>query len=98
MYGKTEKFRWGDCSGKELGESIRAERKALGKTQQWVAEQCSIRRATVCDLERGKNVEVETVFAVLKCLNKRLRIVSDRPALDEIEGIFDHEVEASNGK
>lgn len=72
---------FGYFSPKELGQAIRAERKALGRTQQWVATKCRIRTATVSAVENGKNVEFFTVMTVLTCLGKGLRIV-DRQALD----------------
>jgi transcriptional regulator with XRE-family HTH domain len=52
----------GYFSLKELGQAIRAERKAIGRTQQWVADQCRLRSAAVSDIENGKNVELFTVI------------------------------------
>jgi transcriptional regulator with XRE-family HTH domain len=81
----------GYFSAEELGNAIRAERKALGRTQHWVANQCHIRVATVSDLENGKNVTLFTVMTVLTALGKGLRIVDRHVALDQIEGMFNEE-------
>lgn len=81
----------GYFSPKELGQAIRSERKALGRTQQWVAEKCRIRAATVSDLENGKNVEFFTVMAVLSSLGKGLQIVDRHVDLDQLKGLFDEE-------
>jgi HTH-type transcriptional regulator / antitoxin HipB len=72
---------FGYFSPKELGQAIRAERKALGRTQQWVATKCRIRPATVSAIENGKNAELFTVMTILMALGKGLKIV-DRHALD----------------
>lgn len=81
----------GYFSAKELGKAIRAERKALGRTQQWVADQCQIRVATVSDVENGKNATVFTVMTVLNALGKGLKIVDRHIALDQIQGLFDED-------
>jgi len=81
----------GYFSPKELGFAIRAERKALGRTQQWVANQCRIRPATVSDIENGKNVELFTVMAVLNALGKGLQIVDRNIDLDRLKDLFDEE-------
>ena len=66
----------------ELGEAIRAERKALGYTQKWVADRCKIRAATVSAVENGQNVEVFTVMKILTTLGKGLQIVDRNISLD----------------
>lgn len=81
----------GYFSQKELGKAIRAERKALGRTQLWVAEKCRIRPATISDLENGKNVEFFTVMAVLSVLGKGLQIVDRQIDLDRLAGVFDED-------
>jgi transcriptional regulator with XRE-family HTH domain len=85
------KIHLGYFSPKELGNAIRAERKALGRTQQWVADKCHIRTATVSDIETGKNVELFTVLAVLNALGKGLQIVDRNIDLDRLEDIFGEE-------
>ena len=85
------KINLGYFSPKELGAAVRAERKALGRTQQWVAEQCNIRTATVSAIENGKNVELFTVMRMLTALGKGLQIVDRHVALDQIQGMFDEE-------
>ena len=81
----------GYFSPKELGQAIQAERKALGRTQQWVASQCGIRPATVSDIETGKNVEMFTVMMVLNALGKGLNIVDRHVELSQARGIFHEE-------
>ncbi len=82
---------FGYFSPKELGSAFRAERKALGRTQQWVAEQCQVRRQTIADIEAGKNVEVFTLMKALMVLGKGLQIVDRRIAFDQIGDLFDDE-------
>ena len=81
----------GYFSPKELGAAIRRERKALGRTQKWIAERCEIRVATVSDIENGKNVQFFTVMSVLKSLGKGLQIVDRHISLDQVQGMFDEE-------
>lgn len=78
------KIQLGYFSPKELGQAVRAERKALGRTQQWVADKCRIRPATVSAIENGKNVELFTVMQVLNVLGKGLYIVDRHIDLDLI--------------
>lgn len=62
----------------ELGELFRAERKALGKTLEDVAQQTGCRRQTIADIEAGKNVGLLTVFMALGALGKCVEIKSTR--------------------
>jgi DNA-binding XRE family transcriptional regulator len=62
----------------ELGEHFRAERKALGKTLEEVAQAVGCRRQTIADIEAGKNVGLLTVFMALGALGKCLEIKSTR--------------------
>lgn len=72
----------GYFSPKELGQAVRVERKALGHTQQWVADKCKIRTATVSAVENGQNVEIFTVMRILTALGKGLQIVDRHITLD----------------
>lgn len=85
----TDKSQLGYFSLKELGAAFRAERKALGHTQQWVADQCQMRRQTIADLENGKNIEVQTLMTALMVLGKGLQITDRRIAFDQIGSLFD---------
>jgi transcriptional regulator with XRE-family HTH domain len=76
------KIQLGYFSPKELGQAVRAERKALGRTQQWVADKCQIRMATVSAVENGQNVELFTVMRILTALGKGLQIVDRHITLD----------------
>jgi transcriptional regulator with XRE-family HTH domain len=87
------KIQLGYFSPKELGQAIRAERKALGRTQQWVAAKCQIRTATVSAVENGQNVELFTVMTILTALGKGLQIVDRHITLDllAVTGLFEDE-------
>lgn len=78
-------------SATELGAAFRANRLALRKTLQWVADQVGCRRQTVADLEAGKNVGVYTVFAALAALDKGLTIVDSRIELDRLKDLLDED-------
>jgi DNA-binding XRE family transcriptional regulator len=72
----------------ELGKAFRRERKAQGRTQQWVAEKAGVTRFTITQLESGQNVGLHHVLAALTALGKGLSIVSVRPDYDQIKEIF----------
>jgi HTH-type transcriptional regulator / antitoxin HipB len=72
----------------DFGEAFRRERKAAGRTQQWVADKAGIGRFTVNQLESGQNVGLHHVLAALTALGKGLSIVSARPDYDQIKEIF----------
>jgi DNA-binding XRE family transcriptional regulator len=91
MFAMTDNFRLGYFSAGELGAAFRAERKALGRTQQWVAEQCKFRRQTIADIENGENVELFTLMSALNALGKGLLITDRRIAFDQIGNLFDEE-------
>ena len=74
---------------REIGQAFRAERLALGKTQQAVATATGYRRQTIVDLEAGRNVSLQTLFAALSALGKGLRIVSASPDLDQLQTLLD---------
>jgi HTH-type transcriptional regulator/antitoxin HipB len=75
-------------SAKELGALIRAERKARGRTQEWVAERVGCRRQTIADLEAGRNVALSILMGALAALGKGLSIVDARVELEHLEEIF----------
>jgi transcriptional regulator with XRE-family HTH domain len=72
-----------------FGRSFKAERRALGKTQEEVAMAAGCRRQTIVDLEAGRNVSLHTVFAALAALGKGLRIADARPDLDQVHLLLD---------
>ena len=72
----------------ELGALIRAERKARGRSQEWVAERVGCRRQTLADLEAGRNVALNILMGALAALGKGVAIVDARVELDRIEEIF----------
>jgi DNA-binding XRE family transcriptional regulator len=71
-----------------LGEALRAERRARGRTQAWVAERVGCRRQTIADLEAGRNVETRILVGAVAALGKALAIVDARVDLERIEEIF----------
>ncbi|MCL2297729.1 MAG: helix-turn-helix domain-containing protein [Proteobacteria bacterium] len=75
----------------DLGRHIRETRKKLGKSQSWVAERAGCRRQTITDLENGKNTSLATLFAVLRAMGKRVAVVDARPALEELQMIYQDE-------
>jgi DNA-binding XRE family transcriptional regulator len=75
----------------DFGEQFRAERRALKRTQAWVAEHAGVRRETIVQLERGENVGLHTVMRALGTLGKGLLIVSDRPDYDQVKAMRDSE-------
>jgi DNA-binding XRE family transcriptional regulator len=91
MFAMTDKKSLGYFSLEELGRAFRAERRALGRTQQWVAEQCQMRRQTIADIENGKNVEVYTLMQALMVLGKGLLITDRHIAFDQIGDLFDED-------
>ena len=76
-------------STRDLGLAFKAERLALGKTQQAVAEATGYRRQTIVDLEAGRNVSLQTLCAALAALGKGLLIVDTRPDLDQLRSMLD---------
>ena len=74
---------------RELGRALRAERRALGLTQQALAESAGYRRQTIVDLEAGRNVSVQTLFAALSALGKGLRLMDARPDPDQLSSLLD---------
>jgi DNA-binding XRE family transcriptional regulator len=72
----------------ELGELYRAERKALGKTLEQVAQAVGCRRQTIADIEAGKNVGLLTVFMALGVLGRCLEIKSTRYELDSMPDLM----------
>lgn len=78
-------------SAKELGILVRAERKARGRTQGWVAERVGCRRQTLADLEAGRNVALNILMGALEALGKGVAIVDAHIELERLEEIFGDE-------
>lgn len=72
----------------DLGQAIRAERKALGKTQSMLAKAAQCRRQTILDMEAGKNVSLHTLMASLAALGKGLAIVDAHPDIDQMRSLL----------
>lgn len=78
----------GIFSAAGLGEAFRANRRALGQSQQEIADRVGCRRQTIADIEAGKNVRIYTLFAALSALGKGLDIVDARVDVDRLSEIF----------
>lgn len=74
---------------RSLGQAFKAERMALGLSQQAVAKSAGFRRQTIVDLEAGRNVSMHTLFAAVAALGKGLSIVDARLDLDRIHLLLD---------
>jgi HTH-type transcriptional regulator/antitoxin HipB len=72
----------------DLGALVRAERKARGRTQAWIAERTGYRRQTIADLEAGQNVELKVLLGTLAALGKGLAITDARVDVDRLQEIF----------
>lgn len=70
-----------------FGAMVRQERKALGMTQEDLADRLQVRRQTIADLENGKNVGSHILFAVLSHLGKLVQVTDARPDLDAIRSL-----------
>jgi len=75
-------------TAKELGERVRAERAARGRSQSWVAERVGVRRQTIADLEAGRNVALNVLMGAIAALGKGLAIVDARADLERLDEIF----------
>lgn len=88
MHGITN-MSIGIFSAADLGKAFRANRCALKKTQETIAQCVGCRRQTIADIEAGKNVEIYTLIAALSALGKGLEIVDARVDVDRISELFD---------
>jgi len=80
-------------TAKDLGERVRAEREARGRSQSWVAERVGVRRQTIADLEAGRNVALNVLLGTVAALGKGLAIVDARADLEHLEQIFGDEAD-----
>ena len=76
---------------KEFGDMFRAEREALGMTQQDVARAVGCRRQTIGDLEDGKNVGLRTVFMGLSAIRKSIAIKSSSLELEDAASFLEED-------
>jgi HTH-type transcriptional regulator/antitoxin HipB len=82
-------------TAKELGERVRAEREARGRSQSWVAERVGVRRQTIADLEAGRNVALNVLMGAVAALGKGLAIVDVRMDLEQLDEIFGDDADQS---
>lgn len=81
----------GAATPADFGSQFRAERRALKRTQGWIAENAGVRRETIVQLERGDNVGLHIIMRALGALGKGLLIVSDRPDYDQAKAMFNND-------
>lgn len=79
---------------KAMGESLRAERAALGLTQAKLAGAAGVPRQRISEIERGENVTALLLIRVLAAMGKGLRIVDVRPTASEIRSLFEEHQDA----
>lgn len=77
------------ASGSAFGDSFKANRRALGLTQQTLADRAKCRRQTIADVEAGKNVGLHTLLALLSAMDKAVIIVDKHLDLDRLAEAFD---------
>ena len=75
-------------TAKDLGALVRAERKARGRSQEWIAERVGCRRQTIADLEAGRNVALNVLVGALAALGKGLAVVDAHVDLEHLAEIF----------
>lgn len=78
----------------ELGQRVRAERKARGRTQSWLAQRVGCRRQTIAELEAGRNVATHVLMSALASLGKGLMIADARIDLDRLGETFGDDSES----
>jgi len=58
---------------RNLGDVIRAERLALGLSQEELAERCQLHRTYIGSVERGeRNISIQNVVRIANALNSRV--------------------------
>jgi HTH-type transcriptional regulator/antitoxin HipB len=74
---------------KQVGDTLRRRRRALGMTQKDLAEKANLRQATISAIEAGEAHTLRPVFDVLTALDLEL-VVRPRTkgSMDKIEDLF----------
>lgn len=72
----------------DLGNLLRAERKALGMTQSAMAKAAGLRRETIIRLEAGENVDMITFLKAVAAVNKAIRLVDKRHDYETVKELF----------
>jgi HTH-type transcriptional regulator / antitoxin HipB len=78
-------------NSRELGQRLRAERRARGRTQAWLSERVGCQRQTIAELEAGRNVATHILMGALAALGKGLIIADARIDLERIGDAFGDE-------
>lgn len=74
---------------KTFGEQIRKERKALHMRQGDIAAASGLDRKTIIALEKGENVSMNALFAVLAALGMGCKLEPMRPSIEHMKGVMD---------
>jgi DNA-binding XRE family transcriptional regulator len=73
---------------KEMGQAFKTERKAQKRSQEWVAKKAGVSRFTVTQLERGENIGLHHLMALLAVLSKGLVLSGQRPTFEQLSEIY----------
>lgn len=68
-----------DIAREKIGEFVKERRKERAMSQQQLADMASIRKATLIDLEAGRNVTLNTIIAVVACLRGEIQVIWKDP-------------------
>lgn len=77
----------------DLGSIVKAERKALRLSQADLAQRVQVSRQTIVDLEKGGNVSLHVLNAVMAGLGKALTVSNARPSMEEASRLFEEDDE-----
>ncbi|ARL04480.1 hypothetical protein BOC44_21200 (plasmid) [Burkholderia pseudomallei] len=72
----------------DFAKAFRRERKARGRTQQWVADKSGLARYTIMQLEAGQNVGLHHVIAALAALGLGMALVPAQPTFEMLGAMF----------
>lgn len=64
-----------DMTKQQIGQAIRARRKEQGWTIDALAHEVGIRKATLIDVELGRNHKIDTLNAILEHLDGEMLII-----------------------
>lgn len=68
-----------DIAREKIAEFVKERRKERAMSQQQLADMAGIRKATLIDLEAGRNVTLNTLIAVVACLRGEIKIIWKDP-------------------
>lgn len=68
-----------DIAREKIADFVKERRKERAMSQQQLADMAGIRKATLIDLEAGRNVTLNTLIAVVACLRGEIKIIWKDP-------------------